>query len=155
MLQWLLDNGDLLIAVFGAGGAGTVILAAFIARRKSNGRARGEMRAEATSGGVAAVHGGNGDVTITVNELIAQHDLDALSHQLGLQPAPVATLLRIARDAGLNRDALQEAAISIAKDANAKTELADALVAGREGAVADLLLRQGRGGAEQPFRPTQ
>lgn len=125
MRQWIADNKDLLIAVFGTGGIGAVLVAALAARKRGDsGSSSPAVSATATSGGVAAAHGGTGSIDLRVNETVGSEYIKGLQQRLGLSLAEAARLLQAFRDTGLTLAQSESVLVRISTHA----EIRDALV---------------------------
>lgn len=126
MFAWVAANKELLIALFGAGGAGAVALSAILSRRRGDGAARPTGHsATASDGGIAVVHGGSGNIDVRQNEVVGGADLDRLQRSLGLSLTEAARLLQSFRAAGLDLAGGEAAAARII----AQPERRDALLA--------------------------
>lgn len=140
MFEWLAANKELLIALFGAGGAGAVALSAILSRKRGDGAARpAGPSATASGGGIAVVHGGSGNIDVRQNETVGGADLNWLQQGLGLSLAEAVRLLQSCRAAGLD---LTQGKAAVAR-IMAEPERRDALVAalrGEDGARAAAIL---------------
>lgn len=103
MFEWVAANKELLIALFGAGGAGAVALSAILSRKRGDGAApTAGPSATASGGGIAVVHGGSGNIDVRQNEAVGGADLNWLQQGLGLSLAETVRLLQSFRTAGLD-----------------------------------------------------
>lgn len=103
MFDWVAANKELLIALFGTGGAGAIALSAILSRKRGDGVAKpAGPSATASGGGIAVVHGGSGNIDVRQNDVVGRADLDRLQSSLGLSLAEAVRLLRSFRAAGLD-----------------------------------------------------
>ena len=102
MLDWLSQNQALVIAVialFGAGGAGTLIVKQLLRGGGSPGGPA--VHTQAQDGSTAVSHTGTGDIDVRVNEAVSRGAFEAWRTELGLSRAATARLLRTIEAIGL------------------------------------------------------
>lgn len=96
MPGWLSGNEALLIALlalFGAGGAGTLLVQHFL---KGGGKASGgpAIHTKAQGGSTAVTHGGTGNVDVRVNETVSRDRFEEWRTRLGLSRTATTQLVR-------------------------------------------------------------
>jgi len=102
VLQWIADNQQLLIAIFGTGGAGAVLLTTVLKRRRSGGSAsQGGTSATASESGIAVANSGTGNVEIVQNETVGEAEIQSLNDQLHLTLTESARMLKAMQAAEL------------------------------------------------------
>lgn len=127
MWQWVAANKDLLIALFGGGGAGVVMLTMF-ARKSGENTSKGPVvTATAGPGGVSAAHGGTGNIDIRLNEPVGSEAITELKEQLNISLTEAARLLKAFNAAGLDLAAGKMAVARVSADSNERPALLAAL----------------------------
>lgn len=140
MFQWIAANKELLIALFGAGGAGAVALSAILSRKRGDRTTRPPGHsATASGGGVAIVQGGSGNIDVRQNETVGGADLDRLQRSLGLSLTEAVRLLQAFRAAGLDLAQGEAAVARIIAQPEGRNPLLAAL-RGEDGAPAAAIL---------------
>ncbi|MBM9594660.1 hypothetical protein [Roseitranquillus sediminis] len=129
MLDWLSNQEALVIAVlalFGAGGAGTLIVRQLIGGKSDD---RGGIRTEASGGSAAVTSIGNGNVDVRLNETVSTDRFEEWRTRLGLSRTATARLVRAMDAAQLSPDRVDAltADLRTESDGGAWDALAEAL----------------------------
>ncbi|MEL7128422.1 MAG: hypothetical protein AAGK23_02655 [Pseudomonadota bacterium] len=139
MLNWITETRDLLIALFGAGGAGAVLLAWLFSRKKSSSPGISKpappapgISATSSGDGVAVVHGGQGDVRVGVNQMVDELTVCAARDQLALSLLETVRLMKICAAAGLSAEDVDTLLARLEAGATESIALAEAVRAGEE-----------------------
>lgn len=158
MLQWITDNQELLIALFGAGGVGAILLARLVGSRKATDQEKKttptpSIKSTASERGVAVAHAGHGDVHIGVNRALDEQTIRSAKQKLSLSLQETARLLKLCDAAGLSLEDfdLLLARLGSGGAGGDREALANAVRAGQDNEANAIVLRLlGRG----PAAPT-
>lgn len=144
MFKWLANNKELLIAIFGAGGAGAVLITAFFAKKGSEGGAKPPgVTATASNGGIAISHGGEGNIDVRANEAVGRSAIESLQQRFDLSLTEAAGLLKAFNAAGFSLAQGEAAVTRIAGEADKHEALITALRNDNAAGAAAIVARAG------------
>lgn len=147
MLEWITANQQLLVAIFGAGGVGAIVLTKVLGSKKSGASSAPNVSASVNGDGNAIAHGGQGDMDVRINDTVDKATIEDMQNRLGISLSQTAILMQALSHAGI--DPVQGRAIvtslAEADDTSAIGQLRSALIAalerGQEGPAAAIVTR--------------
>ena len=117
MLTWIEDNQSLiiaLIALFGAGGAGTVVIKKLLSGKTADKSGPVHITATADNGGYAIAHAGHGNASIEINKHVDLEQFKSIAAQHGLSPLHANRLIEAASQKGLDLGLIGDTSLDVA-----------------------------------------
>ena len=105
MLTWIEENQSLIVAIialFGAGGAGTIAIKRLLSGRTAEKSAPVQITATADNGGHAIAHAGHGNASIEINRNVDLEQFKLIIERHGLSPLHANRLIDAASEKGLD-----------------------------------------------------